>query len=195
MVIFIIGIIIFFGSHSVRIFADPWRTSMIEKLGEKKWKGLYTLMSLSGLILLIIGYSQARQNTIMIWQPPVFLTHLAVLLNLFTFILLTSSARNNNAIRLKLKHPMILGVKVWAIAHLLANGSLIDLILFGSFLVWAVLDFRSARNRPSSSANSQVISVRATLSAIFLGVVLWLVFILGLHQWLIGVSPLAMISR
>jgi uncharacterized membrane protein len=168
---------------------------MIEKLGEKKWKGLYTLMSLSGLILLIIGYSQARQNTIMIWQPPVFLTHLAVLLNLFTFILLTSSARNNNAIRLKLKHPMILGVKVWAIAHLLANGSLIDLILFGSFLVWAVLDFRSARNRPSSSANSQVISVRATLSAIFLGVVLWLVFILGLHQWLIGVSPLAMISR
>jgi uncharacterized membrane protein len=195
MVIFIIGIIIFLGSHSVRIFADPWRTSMIEKLGEKKWKGLYTLISLFGLILLIIGYSQARQNTVMIWQPPVFLTHLAVLLNLFTFILLTSSARNNNAIRLKLKHPMILGVKVWAIAHLLANGSLIDLILFGSFLVWAVLDFRSARNRPSSSANSQVVSVRATLSAIFLGVVLWLVFILGLHQWLIGVSPLAMISR
>jgi len=195
MVIFIIGIIIFFGSHSVRIFADPWRTSMIEKLGEKKWKGLYTLISLFGLILLIIGYSQARQNTVMIWQPPVFLAHLAVLLNLFAFILLTSSARNNNAIRLKLKHPMILGVKVWAIAHLLANGSLIDLILFGSFLIWAVFDFRSARNRPSSSANSQVVSVRATLSAIFLGVVLWLVFILGLHQWLIGVSPLAMISR
>lgn len=195
MVIFIIGIIIFLGSHSVRIFADPWRTSMIEKLGEKKWKGLYTLISLFGLILLIIGYSQARQNTVMIWQPPVFLTHLAVLLNLFTFILLTSSARNNNAIHLKLKHPMILGVKVWAIAHLLANGSLIDLILFGSFLVWAVLDFRSARNRPSSSENSQVVSLRATLSSIFLGVVLWLVFILGLHQWLIGVSPLAMISR
>jgi uncharacterized membrane protein len=195
MVIFIIGIIIFLGSHSVRIFADPWRTSMIEKLGEKKWKGLYTLISLFGLILLIIGYSQAKQNTVMIWQPPVFLTHLAVLLNLFTFILLTSSARNNNAIRLKLKHPMILGVKVWAIAHLLANGSLIDLILFGSFLIWAVLDFRSARNRPSPSENTQVVSVKATLSAIFLGVVFWLAFILGLHQWLIGVSPLAMMGR
>ena len=195
MVIFIIGIIIFFGSHSVRIFADPWRTSMIEKLGEKKWKGLYTLISLLGLILLIIGYSHAKQNTVMIWQPPVFLTHLAVLLNLFTFILLTSSARNNNAIRLKLKHPMILGVKVWAIAHLLANGSLIDLILFGSFLIWAVLDFRSARNRPSPSENTQVVSVKATLSAILLGVVFWLAFIFGLHQWLIGVSPLAMVSR
>jgi len=195
MVIFIIGIIIFLGSHSVRIFADPWRSSMIEKLGEKKWKGLHTLISLFGFILLIIGYAQARQNTVMIWQPPVFLTHLAVLLNLFTFILLTSSVRNNNAIRLKLKHPMILGVKVWAIAHLLANGSLIDLILFGSFLIWAVLDFRSARNRPSPSENTQVVSVRATLSTIFLGVVFWLAFIFGLHQWLIGVSPLAMVSR
>jgi len=195
MVIFIIGIIIFLGTHSVRIFADPWRTSMIERLGEKKWKGLYTLISLFGLILLIIGYVQARQNTVMIWQPPVFLTHLAVLLNLFTFILLASSARNNNAIRLKLKHPMILGVKVWAIAHLLANGSLVDLILFGSFLIWAVLDFRSARNRPSPSENTQVVSVKATLSAIFLGVAFWLAFIFGLHQWLIGVSPLAMISR
>ena len=195
MVIFIIGIILFLGSHSVRIFADPWRTTMIERLGEKKWKGLYTLISLFGFIVLIIGYGQARQNTIMIWQPPVFLTHLAVLLNLFTFILLASSARNNNAIRLKLKHPMILGVKVWAIAHLLANGSLVDLILFGSFLIWAVLDFRSARNRPSPSENTQVVSLKATLSAIFLGVAFWLAFIFGLHQWLIGVSPLAMISR
>jgi uncharacterized membrane protein len=195
MVIFIIGIILFLGSHSVRIFADPWRTTMIERLGEKKWKGLYTLISLFGFIVLIIGYGQARQNTIMIWQPPVFLTHLAVLLNLFTFILLASSARNNNAIRLKLKHPMILGVKVWAIAHLLANGSLIDLILFGSFLIWAVIDFRSARNRPNLSENTQVVSLKATLSAIFLGVAFWLAFIFGLHQWLIGVSPLAMISR
>jgi uncharacterized membrane protein len=195
MAIFIIGIIIFLGSHSIRIFAEPWRVSMIEKLGEKKWKGLHTLISLLGFILLIIGYAQARQNTAMIWEPPVFLTHLAVLLNLFTFILLASSVPNNNLIRLKLKHPMILGVKVWAIAHLLANGSLIDLILFGSFLIWAVLDFRSARNRPSPSENTQVVNVKSTLSAIFLGVVFWLAFILGLHQWLIGVSPLAMISR
>jgi uncharacterized membrane protein len=113
MVIFIIGIILFLGSHSVRIFADPWRTRMIHQLGEKKWKRLYALFSLFSFILLVIGYSQARQDTIIIWQPPIFLTHLTVLLNLFTFILLASSAPNNNAIRLKLKHPMILGVKVW----------------------------------------------------------------------------------
>jgi uncharacterized membrane protein len=195
MIIFIIGIILFLGSHSVRIFAEPWRTRMIHQLGEKKWKGLYTLFSLFGFILLVIGYSQARQDTIIIWQPPIFLTHLTVLLNLFTFILLASSAPNNNAIRLKLKHPMILGVKVWAIAHLLANGSLIDLILFGSFLIWAVLDFRSARNRPSSVEETPVISLKATLISIFFGIAVWLAFIFGLHQWLIGVSPLAMMSR
>ena len=195
MIIFIIGIIVFLGSHSVRIFADPWRTRMIHQLGEKKWKGLYALFSLIGFILLIIGYSQAKQNTIIIWQPPIFMTHLAVLLNLFTFILLASSAPNNNAIRLKLKHPMILGVKVWALAHLLANGSLIDLILFGSFLIWAVLDFRSARNRPNSSNETPVISLKATLIAIFFGIAVWLAFIFGLHQWLIGVAPLAAMSH
>ena len=123
------------------------------------------------------------------------MTHLAVLLNLFTFILLASSAPNNNAIRLKLKHPMILGVKVWALAHLLANGSLIDLILFGSFLIWAVLDFRSARNRPNSSNETPVISLKATLIAIFFGIAVWLAFIFGLHQWLIGVAPLAAMSH
>jgi uncharacterized membrane protein len=195
MIIFIIGIIVFLGSHSVRIFADPWRTRMIHQLGEKKWKGLYALFSLIGFILLIIGYSQAKQNTIIIWQPPIFMTHLAVLLNLFTFILLASSAPNNNAIRLKLKHPMILGVKVWALAHLLANGSLIDLILFGSFLIWAVLDFRSARNRPNSSNETPIISLKATLIVIFFGGAVWVAFIFGLHQWLIGVAPLAGMSR
>ena len=192
MIIFIIGIIIFLGSHSARIFAEPWRTKMIDQLGEKKWKGLYTLISLFGFILLVIGYGQVRHNTIIIWQPPILLTHLAVLLNLFTFILLASSAQNNNDILIKLKHPMILGVKVWALAHLLANGALTDLILFGAFLIWAVLDFRAARQRPSPIQENVVISPRATGVTIFSGIVAWVVFLLWGHKWLIGVSPLVM---
>jgi len=190
MSLLIIGLIIFLGSHSCRIFAEPWRNNMIDRLGEVKWKGLYTIISFIGLALIVIGYGQARQTPVVLWQPATYLTHIAVLLNLVAFIFLAASASTNNAIRLKVKHPMILGVKVWALAHLLANGTLVDLILFGSFLLWAVLDFRSARKRPIHMQEKVVVSSKATIIVIITGVVVWAVFIFGLHQYLIGVSPL-----
>jgi uncharacterized membrane protein len=190
MSLLIIGLIIFLGSHSSRIFAEPWRNHMIDRLGEVKWKGLYTIVSLIGLILVVIGYGQARQTPVVLWQPATYLTHIAILLNLVAFIFLAGSSPSNNAIRLKLKHPMILGVKVWALAHLLANGTLVDLILFGSFLLWAVLDFRSARKRPIHMPEKAVISTKATITVVVTGIVVWAAFIFGLHQYLIGVSPL-----
>ena len=190
MSLLIIGLIIFLGSHSCRIFAEPWRNHMIDRLGEVKWKGLYTIISIIGLVLVVIGYGQARQTPVVLWQPATYLTHIAILLNLVAFIFLAGSSPSNNAIRLKLKHPMILGVKVWALAHLLANGTLVDLILFGSFLLWAVLDFRSARKRPILMPEKVVISTKATIIVIVSGIVIWAAFIFGLHQYLIGVSPL-----
>ena len=190
MSLLIIGLIIFLGSHSCRIFAEQWRNTMIDSMGEVKWKGLYTIISLIGLVLVVIGYGQAKQTPVVLWQPATYLTHIAILLNLIAFIFLAASASTNNAIRLKLKHPMILGVKVWALAHLLANGTLVDLILFGSFLLWAVLDFRSARKRPIHMQEKVVVSSKATIIVIITGVVVWAVFIFGLHQYLIGVSPL-----
>ena len=190
MSLLIIGLIIFLGSHSCRIFAEPWRNHMIDRLGEVKWKGLYTIISIIGLILVVIGYGQARQTPVVLWQPATYLTHIAILLNLVAFIFLAGSSPSNNAIRLKLKHPMILGVKVWALAHLLANGTLVDLILFGSFLLWAVLDFRSARKRPILMPEKAVVSTKATVIVIVSGIVIWAAFIFGLHQYLIGVSPL-----
>ena len=190
MSLLIIGLIIFLGSHSCRIFTEPWRNHMIDRLGEVKWKGLYTIISIIGLVLVVIGYGQARQTPVVLWQPATYLTHIAILLNLVAFIFLAGSSPSNNAIRLKLKHPMILGVKVWALAHLLANGTLVDLILFGSFLLWAVLDFRSARKRPMLIPEKVVISTKATVIVIVSGIVIWAAFIFGLHQYLIGVSPL-----
>lgn len=192
MTLLIIGLIIFLGSHSCRIFAESWRNNMIDRLGEVKWKGLYTIVSLIGLVIVVIGYGQARQNPVVLWQPATYLLHIAVLLNLVAFIFLAGSSPSNNAIRLKLKHPMILGVKVWALAHLLANGTLADLILFGSFLLWAVLDFRSARKRPVHMAEKAVISTKATIVVVISGIVVWAVFVFGLHQYLFGVSPLGM---
>jgi uncharacterized membrane protein len=190
MSLLIIGLIIFLGSHSCRIFAEPWRNHMIDRLGEVKWKGLYTIVSLIGLVIVVIGYGQARQNPVVLWQPPIYLMHIAVLLNLVAFIFLAASSSTNNAIRLKLKHPMILGVKVWALAHLLANGTLADLVLFGSFLLWSVLDFRSARKRPILMPQKAVVSTKATIIVIVSGIVVWAAFVFGLHQYLIGVSPL-----
>ena len=194
MALFLIGLLIFLASHSSRIFAESWRNKMIDQIGEVKWKGLYTIISLIGFIVMVIGYSEARENTIVLWQPNAFLIYIALALNLIAFIFLAGSSPSNNAIRLKLKHPMILGVKVWALAHLLSNGTLVDLILFGSFLIWAVLDFRSARKRPILVPEKAEISTKATVITIASGVVLWIIFIFGLHQYLIGVSPLAQLS-
>jgi uncharacterized membrane protein len=89
---------------------------------------------------------------------------------------------------------MILGVKVWALAHLISNGTLVNLILFGAFLIWAVLDFRSARKRPVHIPEQAQVSTKATIITIASGVILWTAFVFGLHQYLIGVSPLAQLS-
>ena len=194
MALFLIGLIIFLGSHSCRIFAESWRNQMIDRIGEVKWKGLYTIISLIGFVIMVIGYGQARQNTVVLWQPNSFLIYIALALNLIAFIFLAGSSPSNNAIRLKLKHPMILGVKVWALAHLISNGTLVDLILFGAFLIWAVLDFRSARKRPIHFAEQAQVSTKATAITIAIGVILWVAFIFGLHQYLIGVSPLAQLN-
>ena len=194
MALFLIGLIIFLGSHSCRIFAESWRNQMIDRIGEVKWKGLYTIISLIGFVIMVIGYGQARQSTVVLWQPNSFLIYIALALNLIAFIFLAGSSPSNNAIRLKLKHPMILGVKVWALAHLISNGTLVDLILFGAFLIWSVLDFRSARKRPIHIAEQAQVSTKATVITIAIGVILWVAFIFGLHQYLIGVSPLAQLS-
>ena len=194
MALFLIGLIIFLGSHSTRIFAESWRNQMIDRIGEVKWKGLYTIISLIGFIIMVIGYGQARQSTVVLWQPNDALIYIALVLNLIAFIFLAGSSPSNNAIRLKLKHPMILGVKVWALAHLLSNGTLVNFILFGAFLIWAVLDFRSARKRPILIPEKAIVSTKATVITIASGVILWIIFIFGLHQYLIGVSPLAQLS-
>jgi len=194
MALFLFGLFIFLASHSCRIFAESWRNQIIDRIGEVKWKGLYTIISLIGFIIMVIGYGQARQDTLVLWQPNAFLIYIALALNLIAFIFLAGSSPSNNAIRLKLKHPMILGVKVWALAHLLSNGTLVDLILFGSFLIWAVLDFRSARKRPIHISEQAQVSTKATMITIASGVILWAIFIFGLHQYLIGISPLAQLS-
>ncbi|MYZ48726.1 NnrU family protein [Propylenella binzhouense] len=192
MSVLIVGLVLFLGVHSVRIAADSWRSRMLERLGEGPWKGIYALLSLVGLVLIVWGYGLARLDPIVIWSPPIWTRHLAILLNLFAFLLLAIYLVPSGRLKARLHHPMVLGVKVWAFAHLLANGTLADLLLFGSFLLWAIADFASARRRDRAAGRIYVAGpVRNDVVAVAVGLVLWLAILTFLHQWLIGVSPLA----
>ena len=189
MLILIAGLLLFLGAHSVRVFADDFRTRQIARLGLKTWKGLYALVSLLGLILIVVGYGAARQHPVLLWMPPVALRHVAIFLTLPAFILLAAADVPRNVFKEKLGHPMLLGVKLWAFAHLLANGMLADVVLFGGFLLWAILDFRSARRRQPAAAMGIVPTTSGTAMAIVAGLVVWALFAFYLHKWLIGVAP------
>ena len=187
----ILGLIVFLGVHSIRIVADEWRTRTIVRLGELPWKGLYSVASLLGLGLLIWGFGLARQQPTLLWSPPTGMRHLAALLTLVSFILLAAAYVPGNAIKARLHHPMVLAVKVWALAHLLANGNLAHVLLFGAFLMWSVFNFAAARRR-DRAGNIQYGrgSSGATIITVFVGLVAWLAFALWLHGLLIGVRPL-----
>lgn len=190
MSILILGLILFLGLHSVRIVADGWRTRQIARHGAGVWKGVYSLLSLAGFVLICIGYGQARLDPVPLWTPWAGGRHLAALLTLIAFVMVAAAYVPGNAIKARLQHPMILGVKVWALAHLLANHTLADVVLFGSFLLWAVLDFRAARRRPAPVMATPVTPARTVLT-IMIGVALWAAFAFWAHGAWIGVAPFA----
>jgi uncharacterized membrane protein len=194
MSLFILGLVLFLGSHSVRVFADGWRNRMIENMGEKMFKGLYSVASLVGFVLLVYGFSKIRWDSPVIWNPPLAMRHIAALLMLVAMVLLVAGQVPHNAIKNKLGHPMVLSVKVWALAHLLANGKQADLVLFGAFLVWSVLNFRAARKRDRlAQAAGQTIEVTATpntLRVVLIGMAAWALLLFGGHTWLFAVSPM-----
>ena len=190
MTVLLLGLILFLGVHSVRIFAEGWRTAQIAQRGEGAWKGIYSVLSIAGFVLIVWGYGLARQDPVMLWTPQLWARHLASLLTLVSFILLVAAYVPKNGIKARVHHPMVLAVKVWAIAHLLANHTLADLLLFGSFLVWAVLDFRAARARDRAGKVSYAPgNFGATAITVVVGGVVWAVFAMWLHVMLFGVRP------
>ena len=186
MTALVLGLLLFLGVHSVRIVAPGWRDAQIARFGPHVWKGLYALVSLVGFVLLVWGYGQARRAPVVLWTWPVDLRHLTALLVLIAFVLLTASQVGGNAIQAKLQHPMLLGTKLWAFAHLLVNNTLADVLLFGGFLLWAVLCFRSARRRGPVQV---VVKPGRTAIAVVVGVLLWAAFAFWAHQAWIGVRP------
>ena len=192
MLIFLAGLVLFFGVHAVSIVAPAWRANVVARRGEATWKGLYSIVAGIGLALIVVGYGLARREPVVLYDPPAGLRHLALLIMVPVFPLLVATYLPGR-IRRAVKHPMLLAVKLWATAHLLANGMLVDVLLFGVFLAWAVADRISLKRRPAAEAHASPAAPAAPwndLVAVVAGLALYAVFLLWAHRWLIGVSPL-----
>jgi uncharacterized membrane protein len=184
------GLLLFLGAHSVRIFADGWRSTLIARFGEKRWKGLYSLISLVGLVLIVWGYGLTRAAPEW-WSAPLWTRHLATLLTIPSFVLLAAAYVPKNHLKAALGHPMLAGVKLWAFAHLLANGRPGDVLLFGAFLAWAIVAFISVRRRDRAAGTRYAPgTLSGDLLAVAIGLIAWALFAFYGHQWLIGVRPI-----
>ena len=169
MTALLIGLLLFLGLHSTRMVAEGARSRFIAQRGERAWRGLYSLASAIGLVLIVWGFGQARQAPVVLWSPPDWTRPLASALTLV---------------------GIVLGVKVWAFAHLLTTRTLADLLLFGGFLLWAVWCFRSLRARDRAAGRQAVPGqLIPTVVAVVVGAAAWFVFGYWLHGWLIGVRP------
>jgi uncharacterized membrane protein len=190
MVMLIAGLLLFLGVHSIRVFADGWRSATIARIGEKPWKGIYAVASIAGFVLMVWGYGQARQQ-MPLWDPPAAMRYVTAVLMLPAFVLLVAPYVPRNGIKARLHHPQILSVKLWAFAHLLSNGNLADVLLFGGFLAWSILSYSAARKRDRAAGTVYPAgTARGTAVCVVVGLVLYAAFMMGLHRWMIGVASI-----
>lgn len=187
MIWFVAGLVLFLGIHSLSIVAPGWRDAQVARRGELAWKGTFALASVIGFALLVWGYGVARQSPVVLYTPSAGMRQFALLLMLPVFPLLLAPYLPGR-IKTAAGHPMLLAVKFWALAHLLANGTLADVLLFGGFLAWAVADRislqrrapRPVRGAPPSAINDVVVLIG--------GLLLYTAFVFWGHRWLIGVA-------
>ena len=193
MVWLILGLALFLGVHSVSIVSPQGRHALAQRMGEGGFKGLYALVSFAGFALIVWGYGLAREAPVLLYTLPTGMRHLAALLMLPVFVLLFA-AYLPGRIQRAAKHPMLLAVKFWALAHLLANGTLADVLLFGGFLAWAVADRISVKRRAAAgllrSAPTRAGGPVNDAIALVGGLAVYAVFVLWAHAWLFGVRPM-----
>lgn len=188
MTLLILGLVLFLGIHSVSIVAPAWRDKQAAR-SEMGWKGLYAVVSIVGFVLIVYGYGEARQTTPLLYAPPTWMRHVAMLLLVPVFPLLLA-AYLPGRIKTATKHPMLAATKLWAVSHLMANGTLADVLLFGGFLVWAVADRISFKRRTQRPIPGAPPSAANDVIAIVAGLALYGLFVWRAHAWLVGVSPM-----
>lgn len=189
MAILVIGLIIFFTIHSISIINHNWRNQMVKKMGGMPWQGIYSLVSVIGFVMIVYGFGLARMHPVVLYTTPNWLHHITMVLMIPVFPMLLA-AYLPGRIKTTLKHPMLAATKLWAFAHLLANGTLADVLLFGAFLVWAVMDRISLKHRTPDAVPVALRSKFNDTLVIVIGLALYAAFVLGLHKWLIGVPIL-----
>lgn len=191
MAILILGLLIFIGVHSTRLVAPAWRNEQVGRFGEHGWKGLYSVASLVGFVLIVWGYGVARRTPAVLWLPPIGARHLTALLVALAFVLIAAAYVPGNRIKRTIGHPMMAGVAVWALAHLLANGTLNAILLFGVFLIWGAAGAVVSRRRDRMAAVQYPAgTVSGDTKVVIVGLIAWALFAFVLHRWLIGMSPL-----
>ena len=193
MTLLILGLVLFLGTHAFSM-ERRWRAAIVTRLGEGAFKGIYSLLSIAGIVLIVIGFGQYREaGYIQIWNPPIWTRHLALPLVWLAFVCIAATYLPGR-IKARLKHPMLAGVKLWALAHLMANGDLGSILLFGTFLVWAILARISAKRRdegvPHGAPRVATVGYRNDILAIAIGTLAYVAFLLWLHTLLIGVAVL-----
>jgi len=186
MTVFIIGLFLFFGIHSVIFVAPNWRAQLIEARGENFWKGSYSIISLIGLGLIIWGYALAREGSGQLFDPPGWGRGFAMAAIPVSLILIMAANFGYGYIKHISKHPMLVGTILWSLAHLLANGDVISSILFAAFMIWSIVDLVFAMRRPVGPLRA--LSIKADVYSVIAGIVLTGLFVAYLHSWLIGVS-------
>jgi uncharacterized membrane protein len=187
LAILILGLILFLGAHSFTTFRGA-RAQLIGRIGDGPYRGLYSLVALTGFVLIAWGFHLYRQHGwVQLWTPPDWTRHITILLMWFAFVALAASGKSPSRIRGWLHHPMVTAVKIWALAHLIANGDLGGLILFGTLLAWAVYDRITLKRRGDLGAPSIANFTRADAITVVAGTVAWLAM-MALHPWLIGVA-------
>lgn len=187
MSLLVLGLVLFIGVHSVSIVNYQWRDAAAARLGEPTWKLLYAVVAICGVVLIVAGYGLARQDPHVLYVPPEWLRHLALLLLVLVFPMVLA-AYLPGRIQSALKHPLLVALKTWALAHLLVNGTVADVVLFGALLVWAVVDRVSLKRRPARPAPSLPRTKANDVVAVVGGLGIYLALVMGGHQWLIGVA-------
>ncbi len=192
MAALIVGLMLFGVVHSVHIVADAWRSAQIARWGLMWWRMVYSLLSLAGFALMVWGYGQARMTLPDLWMAPYWMRYVTIALMFFAFVLWLAALVPGTRLKAWVGQPAAAGVVIWALAHLLTNTRVADLLLFGSLLIWAALSVVAGRrrNRALGLTPAPTSPTRDLLVMVSAGV-FWVVFIDVLHASFMGVAPLS----